>query len=538
MKNLRSALFKSVISLILCVSMLLGTTYAWFTDTVTSGNNIIKAGNLDLQIFWTDDITDSDSWRDAEDASAGAIFDYDRWEPGYTCVRYIKIVNNGTLAFKYIMNILPDGEMGILADVIDVYYMDNYNVDASGKISSIGGMTKAGTLADVVTKKVSSEGKLLPKDAANSGETIVAITMNMQESADNRYQGKSIGTTFSIEFLATQLANEEDAFGPEYDKDSDYTVFEGDFVYSHDVRTTDNVVQEETSAASENGEVTSKVNPGTKVKDGVTKLTVAVSTLEETSSNMEARENEVLIPVDVHVEGIAEDNTVPVIVALDKFFDPGLNLGNYELAHVEDGVTNIMTSVSSLAELDAHNEYYYDPATGTVSVALCTFSEITAVREIDAAWKGIIADGFAGGEGTEESPYLIANADQLAYLNEVISNKNGEFGDRHYKLLADIDLGGEENTNNGIVFYPIGYHKIGGAIALADLDDTTPEFFYIDEIEDEGDEVLGMADYAAGRSGASVVAEEENPWYTYGGAFKGVFDGNGNTIKNIYQNTW
>ena len=48
MKNLRSALFKSVISLILCFSMLLGTTYAWFTDTVTSGNNIIKAGNLDL----------------------------------------------------------------------------------------------------------------------------------------------------------------------------------------------------------------------------------------------------------------------------------------------------------------------------------------------------------------------------------------------------------------------------------------------------------------------------------------------------------
>ena len=518
MKNLRSALFKSVISLILCFSMLLGTTYAWFTDTVTSGNNIIKAGNLDLQIFWTDDITDSDSWRDAEDASAGAIFDYDRWEPGYTCVRYIKIVNNGTLAFKYIMNILPDGEMGILADVIDVYYMDNYNVDASGKISSIGGMTKAGTLADVVTKKVSSEGKLLPKDATNSGETIVAIAMNMQESADNRYQGKSIGTTFSIEFLATQLAYEEDAFGPEYDKDSDYTVFEGDFVYSHDVRTTDNVVQEETSATSENGEVTSKVNPGTKVKDGVTKLTVAVSTLEETSSNMEARENEVLIPVDVHVEGIAEDNTVPVIVALDKFFDPGLNLGNYELAHVEDGVTNIMTSVSSPAELDAHNEYYYDPATGTVSVALCSFSEVVAVYSNESAWEGNFDYNWYDASKTE---LTIANADQLAafgaivggmkkvtgrvdgkytYSDEVIQDS---FAGKTVKLLADINLGDKESENNpDIIFHPIGYWNNEGTYERKPAEERT--------------EAVSSGFYA----------------------FEGTFDGNGNTISNFYQNTW
>ena len=534
MKNLRRALFKSVVSLLLCFAMLLGTTYAWFTDSVTSSNNIVKSGLLDLKVYWTDDITDADSWRDAEDTSAGAIFDYDRWEPGFTCVRYIKIVNNGNLAFKYLMNIIPDGEMGILAEVIDVYYMDNYGVDASGNLTSVGSMTKAGTLADVVTKKVSNEGKLMPKSAENSGEVIVAIAMNMQEDADNRYQGESIGTTFSIEFLATQYSAEKDAFGPEYDKDSDYTVFTGDYVVSTSIEVNENnEIVNDTVFASENNEVSFNVGAGAKVQEGVGRLTGTVTVLEETAGNMVATENEILIPVDVHVEGLAPDNTVPVVVTMDGFFDPGLNKGNYALGHVENGSTNAMVGVDSLADLDAHNEYYYDPVTGTVSVALCTFSEITAVREIDADWKGIIADGFAGGEGTEESPYLIANADQLAYLNEVISNGKtyGEsYKTAYYKLLADIDLGGEENAAKGIIFYPIGYHKDGREPATVALDDM-PEALYLEPSADDNDYV--------GNNAVSTVTENgSSAWYTYGGAFMGTFDGNGNTIKDIYQNTW
>ena len=88
-KITKKPLLMSIVALVLCLSMLLGTTYAWFTDSVTSTGNIIKSGNLDLKVFWTDDVTDPNSWRDAEDQTSGAIFDYDRWEPGYTCVRYI-----------------------------------------------------------------------------------------------------------------------------------------------------------------------------------------------------------------------------------------------------------------------------------------------------------------------------------------------------------------------------------------------------------------------------------------------------------------
>lgn len=51
MKNTKRALLHSIIALLLCVAQLLGTTFAWFTDSVTSTQNIIKSGNLDLEMY-------------------------------------------------------------------------------------------------------------------------------------------------------------------------------------------------------------------------------------------------------------------------------------------------------------------------------------------------------------------------------------------------------------------------------------------------------------------------------------------------------
>ena len=79
LKSTRRALFTSVIAFVLCFSMLLGTTYAWFTDSVTSTGNIIKTGTLDITLEYKD--TFDGDWKDA---STGAIFDYENWEPGYT----------------------------------------------------------------------------------------------------------------------------------------------------------------------------------------------------------------------------------------------------------------------------------------------------------------------------------------------------------------------------------------------------------------------------------------------------------------------
>jgi predicted ribosomally synthesized peptide with SipW-like signal peptide len=121
----KKALVASILSLMLCFTMLLGTTFAWFTDSVTSAGNIIQSGELDVAMNWAEGQNDptaaSTAWTDA---SKGAIFNYDNWEPGYVMARHIRITNEGSLALKYIVKIVANGDVSDLANVIDVYYLD------------------------------------------------------------------------------------------------------------------------------------------------------------------------------------------------------------------------------------------------------------------------------------------------------------------------------------------------------------------------------------------------------------------------------
>lgn len=205
----------SIVSLLACVTMLIGTTFAWFTDSVTSANNIIKSGNLDVEMYWAEGSqsvpTNDDEWNDA---STGAIFDYSLWEPGFVQVRHIKIANKGTLDLKYKVSILANGEVSDLTDVIDVYYVDPATrvVDRA----SLTNLPKVGTLSEVLAKfGETGNGKLL----AGEADTIT-LAFKMQESAGNDYQNKSIGTDFSVVLNATQLASEFDSFDNQYDVDA------------------------------------------------------------------------------------------------------------------------------------------------------------------------------------------------------------------------------------------------------------------------------------------------------------------------------
>ena len=78
-RSTKSALLSAVVALLLCCSMLVGTTFAWFTDSVTSANNIIKSGNLDVTMEWKD-ATASGAQQSYKDAAEGAIFNYPNGE--------------------------------------------------------------------------------------------------------------------------------------------------------------------------------------------------------------------------------------------------------------------------------------------------------------------------------------------------------------------------------------------------------------------------------------------------------------------------
>ena len=228
----------SLVALILCFSMLMGTTFAWFTDSVTSENNIIKSGKLDVEMYWADELLDStsDKWNDA---SKGAIFDYQYWEPGYSEVKYIKIVNAGDLAFKFQLNLIPDilptvGKAN-LADVIDVYLLD-----PAAEVKADTPMTNKGTLASLMSATDgAAKGAILPASGANGmnldaikaalgvtdipvGEIIVAIKLTMKETAGNEYQNLTVGDGFAVQLLATQVEAEIDSFDNSYDQGATY----------------------------------------------------------------------------------------------------------------------------------------------------------------------------------------------------------------------------------------------------------------------------------------------------------------------------
>ncbi|MBQ9769969.1 MAG: hypothetical protein IJW27_07160 [Clostridia bacterium] len=211
-RSTKKALLASLLSLVVCVSMLVGSTFAWFTDSVTSANNIIKSGNLDVTLEWMDGKLDpADTANAWTDASATPIFNYDLWEPGYTEVRHVKIANVGSLALKYSVTIEANGEVTDLADVIDVYY-----VDPAVQVESRANLPldkKLGTLSEVLANLTATGyGELEAKTADT-----VTIALKMQETAGNTYMNKFIGSTFSVKVFATQLTYEKDSFDNQYD---------------------------------------------------------------------------------------------------------------------------------------------------------------------------------------------------------------------------------------------------------------------------------------------------------------------------------
>ena len=234
----RNAFFTSVISLLLCVSMLVGTTFAWFTDEVVSSNNVIKSGNLDIEFLWgeTADAVN-------KNAEEGAIFNYDLWEPGYTEVKYVKIANVGNLALRYRLSINPNHQVGEgevnLADVIEVRMIPTETAKTMKTRAEMLAVEPVGTLSSLIGDvDGAAHGILLPaegvgssdhaeltaEDAAIAAEGAIeyCIVLHMQEEAGNEYKSCSVGDGFSVQLLATQYTWENDSFDHTYDENAEY----------------------------------------------------------------------------------------------------------------------------------------------------------------------------------------------------------------------------------------------------------------------------------------------------------------------------
>ena len=231
-KITKRALVSSVLALFLCFAMLIGTTFAWFTDSASSGSNVIQAGNLDIEVEYT---LDGENWNALDGATD--LFQKGLWEPGHTEVVALKIENKGSLALKYSVNMNifnevvgknKDGEDIVLSDILTVSTLTQQANDAMG-VGDIALM-----LAYLGEDKIAYQTTSSFKDANILGENqsllagdayYLFIKVDMDENVGNEanHDGVNVPSIeFGLNVLATQYTYENDSFGNQYDKEAEY----------------------------------------------------------------------------------------------------------------------------------------------------------------------------------------------------------------------------------------------------------------------------------------------------------------------------
>ena len=407
-KFTKRALISSVLSILMCVAMLIGTTFAWFTDTASTAVNKIQAGTLDVALEMSTD--NGTTWESAEGKTlswkkaAGAPADEKvLWEPGCTYeLPQLRVVNNGNLAFKYKI-----------------------------EITGIQGDAK---LNEVIDWTINNAAINLTEQHLIAGQKGDAFTIkgHMQETAGNEYQGLSIDG-ISITVVATQDTVEYDSTGNQYDKDAEYPA-----VVSANVDVTaDNKVATATTAVSSQ-----------KAADGTTPL--AKVTIPAGAPVVEGT-NQLILTID---EVAAPANFVATIGTDNKTFEvdmKGLNKeANTELFKVEiyvgTGLSGLslkhngtdMTKKSSINSVVNDQDYYYSSSSGMVTFLTKTFSPFTVVYAKDS-WSKHTANSYATPVNTTDKIVTIASAEELALFAKEVNSGNSYAG-YTVNLTKDVDL--------------------------------------------------------------------------------------------------
>ena len=234
----KRALLTSIMALVMCVVMLVGTTFAWFTDTASTGVNKIQAGNLDIEVEYT---LDGETWKDLDRATD--IFQKGLWEPGHTEVVALKFKNNGNLALKYSINMnIVDETAGINKFNQEYKLSDYLKVKTLSQEASLIGDICIGMAFSARNDGLGYTATANFKDAAvldhdlllTPGEVgnYLIMKVYMPETVGNEANAisteKAASIRFGLNVVATQVPYEKDSFGNTYDKDATYPVVDNE----------------------------------------------------------------------------------------------------------------------------------------------------------------------------------------------------------------------------------------------------------------------------------------------------------------------
>ena len=412
-KSTKRALLGSVMAMVLCLAMLVGATFAWFTDTASTNVNKIQAGNLDVVL----EMQNADGkWVSAEgktldfvkaaDAKGEAIL----WEPGCTYeLPALRIRNNGNLALKY--------------KVI---------------ITGINGSAKLNTVIDWTIGDVAMGAE---QHLAAGESNAFTIKGHMQESAGNEYMNESIDG-IAITVVATQDTVESDSFDKDYDADAEYPV-----VAVGDVNTDGDTVLKD------------------KEEDHTIQVTVPAGALDEGVQSLKLEVVKSATPAGVKVastessqsyEVTMKDQSGNAVSTNGTLMTVEMNVGKnrtaLKLYHDGEKMTKDNGTLT-----DAADHYVYDAATGYVTMKVSHFSPFTAVFARDC-WTDHAADGYATPVDTANKVVTVASAEELALFAKEVTDDGKNYSGYTLNLANDVDLG-------EYLWKPInGYKRLSGIV--------------------------------------------------------------------------
>ena len=378
-----TALLTSALALVICVSMLVGTTFAWFTDSATSANNKIQAGTLDVELYkWT-----SATEKTNISATSAPAFDAVLWEPGMTQTVYFSVKNAGNLDLKFrvILNVTEISEHD-LTEVME------YAITPGATFNQVESWAEGDPI-------ISGETQTDLKDMAlyDGEEYFFALSIHMLESAGNEYMADHI--TFDIEVGAGQLTSEKDSFGSDkYDEMADYP---GTGV----TKVPANASAVEVQVTDKSGYKTgSAVIPAAAVAEGASevKLNVKDSIYK---ANISVTAGSEVKAFDVSVEGIKsaedyEEGVEPVAIKVSLKIAAGLDPATVKVYHYD-------------TQIDSE----YNPNTGYVTFETATFSPFTVVFDPESEY---------------EAPEVTEGMDKptatVTYAGEYVNNSTIEWG--------------------------------------------------------------------------------------------------------------
>ena len=412
-KSTKRALLGSVMAMVLCLAMLVGATFAWFTDTASTGVNKIQAGNLDVAL----EMQNADGkWVSAEgktldfvkaaDAKGEAIL----WEPGCTYeLPELRVVNNGNLALKYKVAIT--------------------GINGSAKLNE----AIEWTIGDVA---MGAEQHL-----AAGESNAFTIKGHMKESAGNEYMNESIDG-IAITVVATQDTVESDSFDKDYDAGAEYPV-----VAVANVNTNGDTVLKD------------------KEEDHTIQVTVPAGALDEGVQSLKLEVVKSATPAGVQVastessqsyEVTMKDQSGNAVSTNGTLMTVEMNVGKnrtaLKLYHDGEKMTNDIGTLT-----DAADHYVYDAGTGYVTMKVSHFSPFTAVFARDY-WTDHAADGYATPVDTADKVVTVASAEELALFAKEVTDDGKNYSGYTLDLTNDVDLG-------EYLWKPInGYKRLSGIV--------------------------------------------------------------------------